>query len=134
MDNMTANVIKYLILLPIMVSWSCSYNKLDSVEPASQNILMQDTISFSKSVVPIFVNNCNTSDCHSGTYPAANLNLEPSYAYAQLTRTGSGYVNTTNPENSRLYKSLISNMPPMGKLDATTIELITKWMQQAKNN
>jgi hypothetical protein len=131
---MHTNIIKYLILLPIIIfSWSCRYDKLDLVDPASQNGLMQDTVSFSKDIVPIFVNNCNTS-CHSGIYPAADLNLEPSYAYAQLTRTGSGYVNTINPENSRLYKSLISNMPPMGKLDEPTIELIAKWMQQAKNN
>lgn len=95
-------------------------------------------VSFSKNVLPVLNANCNTTGCHSGSNPAGNLNLSSSVAYSQLMQKGLGYVDTTNPNYSVLYSQLNSTstpMPPTGKLDACTINLVYKWIQQkAKNN
>ena len=76
--------------------------------------------------------------CHSGSNPKGNLNLENSESYEQLWRKKSGYIDTLNPSLSVLYASMNSSsnpMPPAGKLDNCTVELILRWIQQkAKNN
>jgi len=93
-------------------------------------------VSFQQDIVPIFNRSCNTSGCHSGSSPAGNLNLEPVVAYNELI-TG-GYVDTIKPRFSLLYAQMnsVSNpMPPTGKLDSCTIQLVLKWIEQkAKNN
>ncbi len=95
-------------------------------------------VSFSQHIVPLLNARCNISGCHSGSQPQGNLNLESAVAYRQLMKSGSGYVDTINPKYSVLYSSMnsISNpMPPTGRLDDCSRELVLKWIQQkAKNN
>ena len=97
-----------------------------------------DTVSFSKDILPIFNQHCNTSGCHVGNSPAGNLNLSAPVAYAQLQKKGSGYIDTITPNFSVLYASMnaVSNpMPTSGRLDDCTVNLVLKWIQQkAKNN
>lgn len=97
-----------------------------------------DTVSFSHHIQPIFAKYCNESGCHSGNSPAGNLDLGQLSAYAELTNSKSGYIDTINPKFSLLYAQMNSTsnpMPPKGKLDKCTLELILKWIQQkAKNN
>lgn len=111
--------------------------KHDPVEP-EQVCTLPETVSFSQHVIPLFNTNCNTSGCHSGTQPAGNLNLESSKAYAALTKPGSGYIDTVNPNFSLLYAQMISvntPMPPTGQLAKCSTDLILKWItQKAPNN
>ena len=115
-----------------IICFSCKYDHLDAVctPPA--------TVSFSQDIQPIFKQNCSTSGCHSGTYPSANLNLESSVAYAQLSRKGKGYLDTLTPQYSVLFASMnsVSNpMPKSGRLSDCTVELVLKWItEKAKNN
>ena len=115
---------------------ACTYDKLD-VE-VDCNEVLPDTVSFSKDILPIFEKNCSTSGCHSGAKPEANFNLESSKAYATLTKKGSGYIDTIDPKGSVLYSAMVSvtqPMPPTGRLDKCTLEMIERWMKQkAKNN
>lgn len=124
---------RYLILL-LFPAFACTYEK---VEP-QLTCVSPEMVSFKKDVQPIFDSHCNTGGCHSGTSPAGNLNLEAAVAYAQLTKKSSGYVDTLRPSYSVLYGSMNSTgnpMPPTGKLDQCTLELVLKWIQQkAKNN
>ena len=96
------------------------------------------TISFAHDIVPIFQQNCSTFGCHTGTSPAGNLNLDVSAAYSHIMQTGSGYIDTLNPNFSLLYSQMISisdPMPPTGRLDNCKTDLVLKWIQQkAKNN
>lgn len=96
------------------------------------------TVSFNQNIVPILNNYCATAGCHSGSNPSANLNLESSVAYAQLSKSGSGYIDTINPNFSLLYSQMISvnqPMPPTGKLDDCKLNTVLSWLQQkAKNN
>ncbi|HSZ71638.1 MAG TPA: c-type cytochrome domain-containing protein [Cytophagaceae bacterium] len=137
---MKASFVKYIFLVNIIIiSYSCVYHKGDQVNPEKDCAnSIPDTVSFSRNVLPVFNTYCSTSGCHSGSSPSGNLNLESSQAYAQLMKRGSGYIDTSNPNNSVLYSSLISQSNPMplnGRLDDCTINLIVKWMNQgAKNN
>jgi hypothetical protein len=121
-----------IVFFTLLGCFSCTHEKQEPIcsPPA--------TVSFQQNILPIFNQHCNTSGCHSGSVPSANLNLEKSVAYAQLTRKGKGYVDTLTPQYSVLYASMNSTsnpMPPNGKLDKCTVELVYKWIEQkAKNN
>lgn len=124
-----------LVLLMILVlgtSFQCEKKKV----PTSTACQVIDTVSFQKNIVPIFEAQCVS--CHSGSSASGNLNLEASVAYQNLSDPKSGYLDTINPTYSLLYASMISSsnpMPPNGKLDKCTTDLILKWIQQkAKNN
>lgn len=125
-------MMKLIIITGAIVFFTCSCNHEEAV------CTTPTAVSFSQDIVPIFNKNCNTSGCHSGTSPAGNLNLEATVAYTQLTKKGSGYIDTLTPQYSVLYASMnaTSNpMPPNGKLDNCTIGLVLKWIEQkAKNN
>jgi hypothetical protein len=116
-------------------TFSCTY---EYQENTSCSITVPDTISFSADVLPLFRTDCSLPDCHSGEFPAGNLNLEDAHAYNELTEEGSGYINTANPTHSILYAQLNSPsdpMPPTGKLEQCRIDLILTWIEQgAKNN
>jgi hypothetical protein len=111
--------------------------KHDPVE-TEQTCSLPETVSFSQHIIPLFNNNCNTSGCHSGAQPAGGLNLEPANAYAELSKSGSGYIDTVNPNFSLLYAQMISvstPMPPTGQLAKCSTDLVLKWItQKAPNN
>lgn len=123
-----------LIGLLCVFSFSCTYEKVEPATACSSPAV----VSFSKHIQPVFDTHCNMAGCHSGTNPKGNLNLEKSVSYSQLWRTKSGYIDTLNPKISVLYGSMNSTsspMPPSGKLDKCTINLILRWIEQkAKNN
>ena len=93
-------------------------------------------ISFSKDVQPILNSNC--TPCHTDLH--AKLNLLPCCSYNQLLFDGynASYIDTLNPENSRIYKHItgkLSIMPPSGKLQESQINKILYWIKQGgKNN
>jgi len=122
------------IVLYILFSPACTYEK---VEPFT-DCKTPEVVSFKRDIQPIFDTHCNNAGCHGGNTPAGNLNLEASQAFAQLWRKKSGYIDTLNPAYSVLYASMnaTSNpMPPTGKLDACTLALVLKWIEQkAKDN
>jgi hypothetical protein len=124
----------YSWLIVLLFLASCTYEKVEPQVVCST----PDTVSFKRNIQPIFNNHCNTAGCHSGSNPSGNLNLEASVAYAQLSKKSSGYLDTVNPSHSVLYGSMNSTsspMPPNGKLDKCTLDLVLKWIQQkAKNN
>lgn len=122
---------------PIMNA--CVYRKMKQEIVLTECTMgIPDTVSFSRDVAPLLAANCATQGCHTGTSPEGNLNLEASFAYAQITRKSKGYLDTLNPKRSVLYNSLTSPdnlMPPSGKMEDCKIDLIMKWMaQRAENN
>jgi hypothetical protein len=129
---------KYFILilfLMLCIYSSCTYEK---VEPASLKCTPPDSVSFSGDIQPIFNAHCIDGGCHSGSSPGGHLDLTASLSYGQLMASGSGYVDTLIPKYSLLYAQMnsVSNpMPPSGKMDKCTLQLVLKWIQQkAKNN
>ena len=123
-----------VLILAAGALYSCTYEK------AELNISCStpETVSFSNDILPVFNKHCNTAGCHSGSSPEGGLNLEPASAYSQLMSSGSGYVDTITPKYSVLHaymNSVSDPMPPTGKLDKCTVDLVYKWIEQkAKNN
>ena len=127
-------LLQFLLLFVIALTYaSCTYDH--EMNTVCSNI--PDNVSFNLDIQPIFTSTCSDLGCHSGGAPEANLNLE-STAYEDLTKPGTGYIDTIAPTHSILYSQLSSQtlpMPPDGKLDPCKISLILKWIEQgAKNN
>lgn len=134
MKNKSRIVLAIVLLFCIAEACTTRKEELEKTCKASTG----EVISFNQDILPILTSNCATSGCHRGTAPEANFNLEADKAYTQLLKSGSGYVDTLTPKFSVLYSSLISTtapMPPNGRLDDCSLELIETWMKQgAKNN
>lgn len=134
---MNCKTIFYILIFNLLVACKAE-NREDLAKLNPVKKTLPDTVSFSRDIMPLFKNNCIESGCHTGTNPAGNLRLDEAFAYSNLTRKGSGYIDTIHPDFSVLYASLISvnnPMPPTGKLSDYEIELVHKWIvQKAKNN
>jgi len=130
-------IAKYFIILLCFSIYSCKKDKeVPMLSDTATNLL--DTVFFKRNIIPIFINNCNNSGCHTGSIPSSRIKLDSTDAYNQLMKSGSGYVDTLYPTNSVIYVSLTSvsrPMPPNIKLSDYNIKLILKWIQTgAKNN
>ena len=95
--------------------------------------------SFKTDIVPIFTQSCAMTACHTGQFPAGNINLDPAVAYAQVTVQGKGYVNAGNPSTSILYGQLFAgatnHMPNNGQqLDPCDIQKIYCWINEGALN
>ncbi len=125
---------KTIFILSCIVFYSCKHDT-GMIKPICTT---PETISFSNNIIPLFIQNCSTSGCHSGSNAAAHLNLDAAVAYTSLTKSGSGYIDTISPSASLLYAQMVSAsnpMPKTGRLDDCKTNLILKWIQQkAKNN
>ena len=115
---------------------SCKYD-IDTV-PAKVTLSLPDTVSFHQHIIPLFNTYCNDVGCHSGSLPPSRIKLDSVNAYSQLTKKGSGYIDTINPANSVIYVSVISvsnPMPPSKPLSDYNKQLLLKWIEQgAKEN
>ncbi|MBK6444999.1 MAG: hypothetical protein IPG90_00725 [Bacteroidetes bacterium] len=123
-----------LIIIVGITFHSCKYDTFEN-EPCQLKI--PDEVSFHADILPVLRENCSTVGCHSGGNPTGHLNLDDSLAYGELSRAGSGYINTNIPTHSLFYSQLISisqPMPPNGKLDDCTIEMILRWIKQGALN
>ncbi len=117
-----------LLLISLLIMNAC---EKDYLTPKKVDINFP--VSFVENVVPILTEDCATPTCHvSG---AQSPNLSASKAYDELT--GLGYVDTTNAEESLLYKRIIATikpMPPATKLSAEEIGYILAWIKQGAQN
>jgi hypothetical protein len=124
----------FCFFISITFIYGCKHDPVEAVKTC----VLPETVSFSQHIVPLFNAHCNTSGCHSGNQPAGGLNLEPNNAYAQLSQSGSGYIDTINPNYSLLYAQMISvntPMPPTGTLEKCSTDLVLRWIsQKAPNN
>lgn len=92
-------------------------------------VLPDEPVSFATQVAPIFVE-VGCVSCHAGaTKP--DFRADKSY----LSLTGGGFVDTTNPANSKLVIKLNGGHPSPGKLSGEQMALLLKWIEEgAKNN
>jgi hypothetical protein len=124
-----------LLLICAIFGVSCEkeyYSTTDNSIPIDPSV----PISFNSQIVPILTTNCLGSGCHEVGGPAPVLTKEK--AYDQLTMLG--YVDAdspdTIPDNSSLYKRLISVTKPMPavKMAQSKIDAIALWIKQGSKN
>jgi hypothetical protein len=109
----------------LVILGGCEY---EVVEPDRTPVT--EEVLFSGKIIPIFNTSCNFSGCHSaGAVPP---DLTPAGAYASLMSLNQ--IDTANPANSILYKSMTTgSMKNYSNSDQA--KLILAWITQgAKNN
>jgi len=93
-------------------------------------VVITDSVSFSVDIVPLLESECAISGCHVTGLVAPDLT--PANSYDQLTLLG--YVDTTNAEESILYKRIIKDMPPSGLMTQEEIAYVLAWIEQGAQN
>jgi hypothetical protein len=95
---------------------------------------------FSEIQASVLTPDCATSSCHSGSNPAAGLNLEASQSYTNLVGIASSQepalqrVEQGDPANSYLIQKLSGTagtgdvMPPEGGMSAPAIDVVRQWI------
>ncbi len=126
---MNRTIVYISVLFFSVALWSCEYEKLEPIDTT-----LPENVSFSNDLTPIFENSCNASACHgTGAYQP---DLTRDYAYYSLIY--GDMIDTINPENSRLYKSMTNLNEPMpvdGLLPVNQRNLVLVWIKEgAKNN
>jgi hypothetical protein len=128
------------LIIPVVCLWAAGMfsrctKDVGRIKPICN---IPETVSFSRDIIPLFQKNCSISGCHNSTSKTGNLNLEINVAYSSLMKSGSGYIDTINPNYSLLYSQMTSAsnpMPPTGKLSNCDISLVFSWIEQkARNN
>jgi hypothetical protein len=113
----------FIALLLIAGLWACEYDTLDPKE-----IELPDVIYFATDLAPVFEANCST--CHSG---ALSPSFKATDSYGALVN--GGYVDTNNPEESKLIVKISIPHPSNDPLSLTEKAMILKWIEDgAKNN
>jgi hypothetical protein len=134
---------------PILGDWMDDLNdstKMDTIEmdTMDQDTVNMDTVTtrscdpdtiyFENHILPILVSNCALSGCHDATTANEGVRLDN---YTNIISTGE--IVPFNPSDSELFEVLIEDdpdkyMPPTGKLDDATIDLIATWIAQGALN
>ena len=107
-------------------STACVY---ETIVPEVIEPIVED-VSFNDEIIPIFDADCNGAGCHnsSGWSP----NLSPAGAYNALT--SGGFVDTSDPSNSRLYKKVAPGGSMEGFSTPQNTALILAWITQGAQN
>lgn len=91
------------------------------------------TVSFAKSVLPIFQQNCVR--CHGGGNPRSGLSLE---SYQGAMKGGSQGVDVVagSPDKSNVCQFVTNGVMPFGgpKLASSDVQTICNWIQQGAQN
>lgn len=112
-----------VVFLAVLLFASCEY---DTIEEEQIVIPPSQEISFSQDIAPIFTSNCIS--CHDG---GIKPDLRASNAFASLTN--GNYLNVTTPEESKIYKVLLSGSHST-RASATEKQLILEWITRGANN
>ncbi|HEX5001470.1 MAG TPA: hypothetical protein VFW78_03165 [Bacteroidia bacterium] len=115
-----------LVIVAVLLS-SCYYDEVVVFEGLPENVSLKNDVQI------IFDRDCNSSGCHDaqGTHEPS---LVPENSYNSLTQ---GYVNTVEPEKSKLYVAVDVGGMPEGRtpLSENDKKIILAWITEgAKNN
>lgn len=128
------NNFKFLYLLGLLVAIlaikACTY---DEILPEPPPPPIEDTVSFSNDLMPIFNASCNFSPCHSSGGPPPDLT--PANGYNALVN--GGYIDVDNPQNSELYQWMAGNRAqpmPLSGPNAQYNALVLAWITQGAEN
>lgn len=131
----------YLIfILGLFYLYSCSDGIVSECSTDGSVKVNSNFTSIQKNV---FNKSCALSGCHSGSFPAANLNLTEGNAYKNIVNVQSTgdykYILPGNSSESYLFQKISSNetgfaMPPTGKLQQHIIDSIKVWIDNGALN
>ena len=102
----------------ILFNTACVYEQIAPVQGP-------ESVSWNVDVLPILVNNCATSTCHTTGKISPDLTSENAY----LNLTLFGYVNTTTPEESLIMQKLVGGSMK-DQASESEKQIILKWIEQ----
>lgn len=113
-------------IIVALIVGSCYYDTVLEPEVSGQ-------VSFSGDIIPIFNASCNSAGCHNtgGIRP----DLSPANAYNALIN--GGYINTSAPESSELYRWMRGerDLPmPLSGPNANYNATVLAWIKQGALN
>lgn len=119
MNAMKKNTVYLVLILFSLFISGCKYDFIlpEYVPPVDNG---GEPIKFATQVVPILADKCNS--CHATQAPLMNAAV----AYGQLVPQ---YVNTANPESSKLYINASSGNH-YAKVSATQAAIILAWITE----
>lgn len=112
-----------------LVATSCYNDELPAVPPPAN-------VSYATNIQPLFNKNC--IGCHKtgGQFP--DLTSANSYVALTTLTNGKYLVTAGDAEGSVLFKAMTGNgaplMPPNGKLSASKLALVEKWINDGALN
>jgi hypothetical protein len=114
-----------LLALAVVLS-GCYYDTVNVFVGLPENI------GFQNDVMPIFNANCSMTGCHDAA-GAHHPRLDYENAYADLI--SGKYINTAEPEKSRVYQEIAGNtMPPTASLTVNEKKIILAWITEGALN
>jgi len=112
-----ANKHLYLIVLGLTLTFqSCTTAIIDEGDKNSLSPITR-VVTYQSDIRSIMTNHCIT--CHAGPAPNAGLDLS-NYQNTRFSAENGGLVPRMN--------DAVNPMPPVGKLPATSLQLIDKWV------
>jgi uncharacterized membrane protein len=97
----------------------------------TQVIIKNDSVCFTRDILPVISSSCALSNCHDNITAVEGLTL---MNYAQIR----SHVKPGYPNSSSIYNALLSSaeerMPPSGPLTTTQIYTINKWIKEGAKN
>ena|SRR5665811_113426 len=91
-------------------------------------------VSFNDDVLPILVSHCESCHQIGKVFPGLILSSEKAYNQLLFDGVNAPYVNTNDPEASKIYYRLNKDMPQFGLLPNSQIAIILKWIQEGAEN
>jgi YVTN family beta-propeller protein len=138
-----------IFAIAIILSFSFFACSNEPTEPVTDNIDGNNNGFETRAVAEVFVNNCATSGCHSGSTPSSGLSLfthsnllqgSLNRSNGQVANYGGDVVIPYRLDESLLYQFILGNVTPIAPHDAINlsqeqIDLVKNWLENgAKNN
>lgn len=125
MSNMKKKSIYFILILFSLLIVRCKY---DFILPAEVPVIVEP-ISFASQVAPIFSTGNKCTACHKPG--STSPDLTSANAYSQITAK---YINTTNPEESKIYTMPGSSAHSWKSYTADEAAIILAWIKQGALN
>jgi len=128
-----------LVIAPFAIIAALVVPSCKDEQPNTSNFILPDSnLSYSRDIDPLFAQTCLGSQCHSGSTPAKELNLEPPsfsklyYFVPQLVSPRDTNSLLLQYLDGRMFPRMPSNQNP---LTANQINGVKEWIKEgAKDN
>ena len=120
--------VKHFMVIVIVFAIAGGCTK-DTVKPRVIPVIPAAPTTLSGDLQPVFTSNCALSGCHAGDQ---DPDLSAGVAYSSLMN--GGYVDTANPDTSKIYLKLNSGSMAVNSYPAFTSKVLQWITEGAKNN
>ena len=113
----------------LSIVFGCAYDNLEDLHPSAPPCVLNDTISFTHDILPIFVNSCGTNNvaCHQDQNSDSGYGLA-TYDDVSFTIDDSGLLTQSVTHDPSIASTKWMPQGISDKIDNCSIAKIQKWM------